>query len=109
MADKRVLLDHQVETFTLSEENNFSFVCTGKKVDLYDYNLNRLRRGTRYGGYLVVVRDQRGVVVAHKETSKSFYRNLDDLSRLKVGWFFDDDCKRCLPRRPPPWNLRMHN
>ncbi len=109
MADNHILLDHKVETFTLSEENDFRFNCTGKKVDLFDYQMNKMRRGTRYGGYLVIVRDQRGKVVAHKESSKSFFRNLDDLSRLKVGWYFDDDGIRCLPKQPPPWNPRTDN
>ncbi len=108
MADKRVLLDRKVATFTLSEENGFSFSCKGKDVEMLDYEMNRKRRGTRYGGYVVVVRDVNGKIIAHKESSKNLYENLDNLSRLKVGWYFDDDCRRCLPDRPPPWDwMRM--
>jgi hypothetical protein len=106
MAEKRVLLDHKVERFILSDENDFSFISSGKEVQLLDFNLNRARRGTRYGGYLVVIRDVRGKIIAHEESSKNLYENLDSLSRRKVGWYFDDECKRCLPKPPPPWNFR---
>ncbi|MBN2164165.1 MAG: hypothetical protein JXR25_13525 [Pontiellaceae bacterium] len=109
MSDKHVLLDHQVKSFILSNQNAFSFECVGKKVDLFDYELNRVRRGTRYGGYLVVIRDEQGNVVAHKESSKHFYENLNNIALLQEGWYFDDKCRRCLPDQPPPWDRREKN
>ena len=102
-ADKRVLLDRKVKTFTLSEENNYRFICNGREVQMLDYNINAQRRGTRYGGYLVVIRDVRGEIIAHKGTSKSLYQNLSNLSKIKAGWYFDDECNRCLPTPPQPW------
>jgi hypothetical protein len=83
MADKRVLLDRKVETFTLSEENDFNFNCMGSEVKVLDFTMNRLRRGTRYGGYLVVVRDTNGTIIAHKASSKNLYENLENLLIFK--------------------------
>ena len=60
----------------------------------------------RNGGYLVVIRDVQGKIIAHQETSKNLYENLDRLSKLKVGWYFDGECNRCLPKPPRPWNWR---
>ena len=109
MSDKQVLLEHRSETFLLSDENNFSFESSGREIQLFDYQMNLMRRGIRYGGYVVVIRDQQGTVVAHKESSKNLYRHLNNLSHLKEGWFFDDECVRCLPDQPPPWNPKYRN
>jgi len=74
---------------------------------MLDYNMNAQRRGVCYGGYLVVIRDVRGKIIAHKGTSKSLYQNLENLSKIKVGWYFDDQCNRCLPTPPQPWPYPM--
>jgi hypothetical protein len=30
---------------------------------------------------------------------------MENLNRLKVGWYFDDQCNRCLPDPPESWEF----
>ena len=98
--DTRVLLERQTADLSLSKENDFSFTFQGEEIQLLDYTTNDERRGTRYDGYLVVIRDINGRIIAHKTSSNGLFTNLDNLSRLKVGWHFDDHCRRALPVAP---------
>ncbi len=101
--DKNILLEYQRTDFALTEENNNAFEFGGRPVELLNYEYNGQRRGQRYGGFLVVVTDSRGKVIAHESPSKNLYRNLENLRKLRVGWYFDDnDCSRCLPTPPQP-------
>ncbi|WP_372796489.1 hypothetical protein [Pontiella sp.] len=101
--NKSMLLDYQQSGFTLNRENDFSFELTGPEVELLDYTINNERRGKRYGGFLIVVRDSRGEVIAYNASSENLYRNYDNLRKLRVGWYFDDDCRKTLPTPPTPW------
>jgi hypothetical protein len=103
--DKYVLLDYQKAGFTLTKENDFTFKFSGRRLDMIDYVLQEERRGQRYGGYLVLVKDSRGEIIAHAASSKRFFENRDSLMKIKVGWYFDKDCNRCLPTPPRPWEL----
>ncbi|MDF7807741.1 SHD1 domain-containing protein [Pontiellaceae bacterium B12219] len=100
---KNILLDYQRDSFSLTEENDYSFELSGPPVELIDYNLNEERRGKRYSGFLVVITDSRGEVIAYQTPSENLYRNLDNLRKIHVGWYFDDDCNRCLPTPPRPF------
>lgn len=101
--DKRVLLDHQKATFRLTKENDYTFRFSGKPVDLIDYELNGERKGKKYRGFLVVITDSRGRIIAHETPSENLFRNLNNLRKLKTGWYFDKQCVRCLPTPPKPW------
>jgi hypothetical protein len=106
--EKRVLLERQNAEFLLSGENDFSFSFKGGEAELLDYNDDEIgRRGTRYDGYLVVIRDVDGRIIAHKTSSKGLFTNLDNLSRLKVGWYFDDECRKSLPTPPEHRSPRL--
>ncbi|MDF7825952.1 hypothetical protein P4B35_18120 [Pontiellaceae bacterium B12227] len=101
--NRNVLLDHQTASFTLTRDNDYSFVFSGPPVELLDYTINNERRGKRYGGYLVVIKDSRGEIIAYNTPSEKLYENLENLRRIRVGWYFDDECNRCLPTPPEPW------
>jgi hypothetical protein len=105
--EKRILLDRRTSEFVLSEENGFSFSFQGGNAELLDYNTETGRRGARYDGYLVVVRDINGRIIAHKTSSKGLFTNIENLSRLKVGWYFDDDCLKTLPTPPEHMSPRL--
>jgi hypothetical protein len=107
--NKGVLLDYQKTGFSLNKENRFSFEFSGSEVELLDYTINNERRGVRYGGFLVVITDSRGEIVAYNTPSERLYRNLDNLRNLRVGWYFDDECNRCLPTPPEPWSVSIRN
>jgi hypothetical protein len=100
--NKQILLDRQTADFTLSKENEMSFNFSGKEVELIDYKVNNERRGQRYDTFLVVITDSRREIIAHRTPSKQLFRNLDRLKKIKVGWYFDKDCNRCLPTPPAP-------
>jgi len=101
--DKKILLDYQKTEFKLTRENDYAFEFGGEPVKLIDYNLNNERRGKKYSGFLVVIKDSHGKVIAYKTPSKNLYRNLNSLRKLKVGWYFDKQCVRCLPTPPEPF------
>jgi hypothetical protein len=100
--NKQILLDRQTADFTLSKENEMSFKFSGKEVELIDYTINGERRGQRYDTFLVVITDSRGETIAHRTPSKQLFRNLDNLRKIQVGWYFDKDCNRCFPTPPDP-------
>jgi hypothetical protein len=98
--NKRMLLEHRTEDFSLIEENEFSFEFSGEPVELLDYNINYEHRGQRYGGYLAIVRDRLGQIIAHKTSSDNLFEIVDNLRKLKEGWYFDKEGKPCLPTAP---------
>ncbi len=101
--NKKMLLDYQKADFRLTEENNFAFEFTGNPVDLIDYNMNDEHKGRKYSNFLVVIKDSRGKVIAYRTPSENLYRNLDNLRKVKVGWYFDKQGVRCLPTPPKPF------
>ncbi|MDZ8119998.1 SHD1 domain-containing protein [Pontiella agarivorans] len=98
--EKHILLDHTTSSFTLTRENNFIHEFSGREVEMLDYIISDERRGQRYGGYLVVIRDKRSEIIAYESSSENFFRNLDKFKNLQNGWYFDKDINRCLPTPP---------
>jgi hypothetical protein len=95
------LLDYRKESFFLNRKNGGMFEFSGKPVEVLDYaSKNGQRRGDKYEGYLVVVSDVRGKIVAHSESSPKFFEHLGNLRKVPVGRYFDDTCKRVPPSRP---------
>ncbi len=100
---KHILLDHQETSMVLNAASDFMGELSGPPVELLDYTINSERRGQTYGGYLVVVKDIEGNVIAYETPSENLYRNYENLKNLRAGWYFDDDCMRCLPTPPQPY------
>lgn len=98
--NKHILLDYQRRPFMLTDENNRSFSFSGNRVELVDYTVGAQRRGEKYGGFLVVVTDVRGEVIAYKASSEEYYENLDNLRNLPVGKYFDRTGTRVFPTPP---------
>ncbi len=101
-----ILLDYQKEEFILDKktnENQFSF--SGRPVEISDYVMGKTgqHRGDKYKGYLVVVTDSRGKIIAHKASSEKFFDMLDNLRKVPVGRHFDDNGNRVPPSRPRPF------
>lgn len=99
--DNYILLSRQKSTFIPSEQQDQTFTFSGSKVRLYDYEFFQDgRRGQKYGGYLVVVTDSRGKIVAHKTPYNWLFENFDKLDGLPVGKHFNKACVRVHPPRP---------
>ncbi len=98
--DKRILLDYKKEPFRLMDGSQSVFQVQSKTVELTDYITEEIRRGEKYKGHLIVVTDSRGEIIAYKASSKNLFENLDNLRKVPVDKYFDDDCIRCQPTRP---------
>jgi len=46
-------------------------------------------RGTPYGGYLVLIYDERGEIMEYKTSSERLYQNLDTLKGIPIGKWMD--------------------
>lgn len=93
------------EPFTLTEENNERFeYWDSQAVAMEDYictyGLSNKRRGEKYGGYLIVIRDVQGEIIAHESPYKWVFENLETLDKLPVGKHMDKTCQRVGPPRP---------
>ena len=97
-----ILLDRQESTFVPSEQKRSEYhTFSGRTVRLYDYEFREDgRRGQRYGGYLVVVTDSRGKIIAHKSSYNWMFEKREELKKLALMNHFDKTCARIHPPRP---------
>jgi len=107
--DNYILFDHQESRFTPNEENGRSHVFSGKTVpvrektiDSYGSSVFGQRRGDKYGGYLVLVTDERGMIIDYGTSHKWLLDMVGQLRRLPVGKHFDKTGARVCPPRPKP-------
>lgn len=100
--DNYVLLERKVSTFRPSVENRRSHEFYGDPVEILRiaYRDSAPLRGTKYGGYLVIVRDERGNVIQYDASHEFLYENLSNLSKLKSNNHFDKNCLRTIPAQP---------
>ena len=89
--------------FKLSKENKFRYVFTDpNSYQMFSYDLySTWPRGETPSRYLILVRDERGEVIAHEARGEWLYKNLDKLQELPVGSWINDKCIRVHPTSPP--------
>ncbi|MEN8256024.1 MAG: hypothetical protein ABFR33_11210, partial [Verrucomicrobiota bacterium] len=96
-----ILFDRQEGSFTPAKENERSFRLSGNKVEVSAYdNYYGQMRGTKYGGYLVVVTDSHGKIIDHGTSHKWLPDILGQLRALPLGKHFDKTGTRVMPPRP---------
>ncbi len=97
-----ILIDRQKETFVLNAENKgIATVQGAQDLMITSYvGAEDIWRGEEYGGYLVVVTDRRGKVIAQKATRDWWFDVVDNLRILPVSKTFDKEGKRTWPTRP---------
>jgi len=103
-ADCYMLLAREEVAFRLTRKNDkrFEYKST-KEVPMRDFYMrNFAHRGEKYHGYVVLVTDELGRLVAHEESSNWLINNGDNLKKLRVGNYFGQDCVRCDAVRPEP-------
>lgn len=102
------ILDRTSWTFRLTAENKKEFEARSKRnvvmrdfylKDYYDQS-GYARRGEKYFGYIIVVTDESGKIVAHRESNQWLYDGWDNLQKLAVGNYMDETCTRQYPIRP---------
>jgi len=95
-----VLLDRQEGTFSLSKENGKSFIFTGKRAEMRNYrDWDGNRRGRKFKGYMAVVTDERGVIIAKSMSSDWFFDILEPLRAFPLAKHFDKTGQRVYPPR----------
>lgn len=93
--DKYCLLAKGIHEFVLNEANNRSIELSSKAINLpLEFQLEVNHYGRKYCGYLVLVFDRRGQLVAHKSSKNWLYDHREALRQLPVGAFFDNTCTR---------------
>ncbi len=90
--DNFILLERQKSCFTPTEENRRSHTFHGDTVTLVQsvaYFGRGENRGRKYGGYLVVVTDERGQIIDHGASNKWLLGILGQLRTLPLNSHFD--------------------
>jgi len=101
-SDNYILFDRQESRFTPNKENGRSHTFSGETIPLRENVIFTERRGQKYGGYLVVVTDERGMIVDSGASNKWLIGLLGNLRQLPLGKHFDKTGARVEPPRPKP-------
>ncbi len=100
--DNFILLDRQIETFTLTPENEKRFELRGKDKILRRYeNYGGTLRGEKYKGYMILVYDERGEIIAQNLSHDWLLDLVEKLRVFPVGRHFNKQGERVYPPRPP--------
>jgi len=110
---RKVFLGHETRSFFLKGYGD-SFRFQGITYELPKYHLKVKHakkpedeewlpyRGIRYGGFLVIIKDKTGKIIASKASSKKYLHYIENLRKLHAGCFFDFKTgERTPPTRPP--------
>ena len=90
------------DPFRLTPENHYRYEYRGEKVvPLSRYLLaGEYPRGQKLAEMLVLVRDERGQIIAYNTTKNWLYRNLEKLLEIPMGGWLDKTCTRRHPTSP---------
>jgi hypothetical protein len=99
--DKYILMEKKESEFSLDKPSGYSFEMAGSPVSVIKYE-DRGKVGRAFAGYLVVVTDSRGKVIAHNDSSNRLFNNYERLKERKVGDFMDNTCTRVYASGPRP-------
>ncbi|VGO14053.1 hypothetical protein PDESU_02610 [Pontiella desulfatans] len=102
--DNYKLVDHQASSFVPSPENKETHSFSGEEVRIGQVAVRASAplRGTKYGGFLVTLTDERGRIIQHKTSHEWLFEDLDKLIKIPVGKHFDKELNRVGPPRPGP-------
>ncbi len=72
-----------------------------KMVELAEFRLaGEYPRGQEFAETMIVVRDERGMVIGYNATKNWLFENLDAVDALPEGAWFDKTCRRVHPTSP---------
>jgi hypothetical protein len=99
--DRYILLDRRKGSFSPGPENGRSFALQGEPVLVYTYtDYYGDLRGKKYDGYLIILTDPQGKIVAHRSSDKWLFEHRHNLEKLAVGHYLDKTGLRVFPTRP---------
>ncbi|MDZ8120510.1 hypothetical protein [Pontiella agarivorans] len=105
-ADTYLLLDRQESTFVL-DENQKEYNFSGNTVHLRKIEPREWEsadftvRGEKDYGYLIVVKDKRGEIIAKKATAGWIEDAYEKLKDFPVGRYLNEQGERVFPEGPP--------
>ena len=100
--DKYILMDRQNASFFLTKENKKEFEFRSEReVVLQNFYVQKEVRGEKYYGYLIIVKDVRGDIIAVDSSHNWLFENLENLNERYAINFIDKTCVRVFPTRPP--------
>ena len=99
-----MVLASEIVPFRLTRENERKFEYVSDRwTPLRDFYLGTYaQRGEKYHGYLILIRNELGHVVAHEESPDWLFDHIDNMMKLQPGNYFDNQCVRRPPIRPEP-------
>ncbi len=97
---KYFLVEKKTGSFIPTEKSEIEL--TGSSFKMLKYVMDGETRGRDYAFYLVTVTDERGEIIAHKESAKWLFEHKDALDKLPEGAYMDDTCTRVHPTGPEP-------
>ena len=101
LGPKHIVLDRFEVTFRLNRENSRKFEYMNNRiVVLRNYTSRDEPRGEDYAGFVAVVKDIRGEVIATFSSPNWLEDNLDNLRERGIRNFINKDCTRTFPTRP---------
>lgn len=104
--DRYIILDRQTSRFVPSKEEKYTHEFYSKRLVRLTNVLDELkgkdytRRGERYEGFLVSVKDKRGKIIGIDGSKDWLEEHVEKLEMLKIGNYFDKTCTRTFPTRP---------
>jgi len=104
--DNYILMDRTMGAFIPSKASVGGYELWGKKAYAKDYHdappsRPQNRRGEKFTGYMIVVIDERGEVIAQNTSNDWMLENIDFLRELPIGRHFNKDGVRVYPPRAP--------
>ena len=101
LGPKYIVLDKFSVKFRLNEENNKKFEYKNNRtVVLRNYVSRDEPRGEDYRGFVAIVKDMRGEVIATFSSPKFLLVHIDNLRQRDIGNYINKDCSRTFPTRP---------
>ena len=97
---KYILVDYQKKKFRLEKGSKSVVAITSRTVEIMEYVMNGQLRGESYTGYLIIITDSRGEIIAYKTRKEEWFNNVENLRKLPIGKIFDEEGNRDWPTRP---------
>ena len=99
--NRYIVIESAIIPFTFTGKNSYEYRYVGFPVDLRQIK-GSWRLGIQYEGYLILIRDSRGELIAVKGSKSALEEHAEELSGVQFGNLLTDDLMVIKPRRVLP-------
>lgn len=99
--DRYLIIDSSKTPFAFTGKTGYEFTYRGYPLDLQQIK-GSWKSGVEYEGYLVAVRDSRGILIAVKGSKLALEEHADEVIVAEIGSMLTDELKVIKPRRVMP-------